>query len=290
MTSYKPIEPTAEWNRDAIVSQGDDLGDLEKYLSVLEKDEENPTIWEKAGKLLEGDPTYFTRTVSDEKTGGLIRSPRSPRSDLERNLTETENNISLFAKKHKSTILGKLSDEDYSSLAFNLPLYKTGNKEQDELIDALKEVNRLRSIKDNHQEIYKYILERLEKEKVSQSKKTSFSQHGAAEAHIMFEKYLKIAHGKLNEIIADKEGKVRVDLLKRTFLNSLSEAEDALDRVTYSDGEKSDVWEANVRPYYLALFNKVYEIEKKADKETTTPEKQERDKQRKERRAKGMPF
>ena len=294
MTSYKSIDPEATYDARAVISQGNKLGDLEKYLKVLETDKDNPTIWRKAGEDLEEDGNYFNsfREEFDKEGRKTLLPPRSPRPDLEDAVSETKSNIALFSKKNKSALLNKLSPKDYFNLSRSVPLYKTGGEEHDKFVDAINEVRKLGEIGGDSQAMHKYVMGRLEKEKVAQWKIASVSRNGARDIPIIFQGYLARANHEVASIMYEKDGKtVREEFLQQVFLDSLKKAEDAYDDVTYSEDEKNDVWENDVRPYYTALFGKVYEIEKAEDKkDPSNLEKQDRDKKRDERRAKGMPF
>ncbi len=290
IAKYVPLNGESKYDGKAIVRQGKNSKDLTKYLNTVQKDPENPSAWEKSGGVLWGDTGFYTSAVNDPTTGALIRSPRSPRGDLEDALSQTQNDNAEFVKAHKSTILGKLAPENYEALTLGVEhLYKTGDKKLDEFVDALNEVRGLGAISQEPQKVREYVSNRLKKEKAPAWAIASFARTGEGDSHRILRGYMTLAQKKLEKIMSKEDGSTNSELLKRVFLEGLKKAEDAFDRETDKE-DKGDIWEQDIRPYYLALFDQIYKAEDASKSGESDPVKVERNKRRKERRDKGMPF
>jgi len=271
---YKTINPEENYDGNAIIQHYEDFQDMNKYIQTIKEDSENTSAWEDSGKLLHKSPFYY------------FNVNRSPRSDLEGAISEEYNNLAKYANKHSSNIFGKLKSEDYVNLTQKVPLYKTGDKGHDEFIDSLNEFKRLNEISKDTNKIFEYV-----QEKVSKGPnwfQISFMKYGENDLNVIFKSYLANAQTKVSEKMFDENKEVKKEFLEKVFKDSLSEAEAELSKEDYSEEEKNDLWEANVRPYYFTLLEEVYKREK--EDEDKPQKKEDRDERRKARREKGMLF
>lgn len=271
---YKLINPEQDYDSENLIQHYENFQDMNEWLQILQKDSENADILEKAGGLLRKNPLFYFKTK------------RSPRSDLEGTLSEESNNLAKYAENNSSTFYGELGPEDYSELIQKVPLYKTGNKEHDEFVDAINELRNLAGAREDPDKMHAYVQEKISK--APMWAQISFARYGENDLSAIFESYLINADSKFKAKKYDEGGKIKHAFLEKVFKDSLDEAEKDWKKEDYSEKEKNDVWERNVRPYHMALLDGMYKKEKKDEDK---PQKNEaRDQRRKERREKGMPF
>jgi len=273
---YRPIDPTRDYDRVDLIQHYEGFRDMNKWLQILQKDSENTGVRENAGQLLRKNPHYY------------FNAKRSPRSDLEDALSEEYDHLSIYAKKHSSTLYGKLGSEDYADLILKVPLYKTGNKEHDEFVEVMDENRKLGEASGDPEKMAKYVGGKIKN--FPKWAQISFMRYGENDLKIIFQSYVNSVNARLKAIMFDEKGNVRSKFLERVFRDSLDEAEKDLKDEDYSDKEKNDIWQRNIRPYHMAVLEKAYEKEKQKEDEDIPQKKKDRDERRKRRRAKGMPF
>jgi len=272
---YRCLDPGKSYDDSKAIQHYEDYEDAKQYLSILSQDPENTPAWEKAGELLYKNPNFYFGTKT------------SPRADLESMVSSETNRFALFAKKNSSEIYDKLKPEDFAELIQKVPLYKTGDKEHDELADAINEYRKMLEISRDPDKKFSYVQERVNDSKEEWALQ-SFARFGKNNFEKMFEGYLNFAQAKIISKMFDSNKKLRGEFLKKVFKDSLAEAEKDFKDENYSEGEKTDIWDNNIKSYYVALFEQAYKIEK-AD-ENIPENKKDRNERRKERKAKGMPF
>lgn len=272
---YKPINQNESYDRDNLIKHYEDFQDINQYLQAIKEDPENTGAWGDAGELLRKNPYYY------------FKSERSPRSDLEDSLSEEYSNLGKYVKNNSSTFYGKIESEDYIELIQKVPLCKTGDEEHDEFVDTINEYRKLNEMGNDPNKMNTYVQEKIRK--APRWAQISFARYGKNDLNTNFESYLINIDSKLKSKMYEEDGKtIKSKFLEKVFKDSLDETEKALDDEDYSDSEKNDVWERNVRPFYFALLEGMYKREKKDEDEPQR--KKDRDERRKERREKGMPF
>ncbi len=276
---YKTINPEGDYNSQDIIQHYEDFQDINEYLQALQKDSENVNVWEKAGELLHGGNKLF-----------YTQSKTSPRLGLEKTLSEESNKLAKYADKNSSTIFGKLEPESYAELIQKVPLYKTGNKEHDDFVELM---NNYRKVTEAGQDINKmteYVQKKVMDSDCSDGIKMELLANIYNERYIQvqFQGYMNLAKAELDEKTYDANKNVKTGFLEKIFKNSLDEAEAELRKEDYSESEKNDILEANIRPYKFALLEEAYKKEK--GDEDKPQGKEDRDKRRKDRREKGMAF
>jgi len=261
-----------DFNREKFVKTGKVYQDMGKWIQTLEKDSTNVDVMRKAGKTLQENPDFY------------YQSGINPRPRLEDTFSVLQDNRANYAKEKYSNIIDGFNDEHWMSLISGLPLYKTGKKEHDEIVDILNQKKRMDEAAGDPEKMTQFLFK----------KSKSFDPIVQAEfrREIYNERYLKTLFGlyeretqiKYMKKIFDEKGEIKKGLAKSTFETSLHAAEAEMEKET-NEGDKSDIWEADIRPYYLALDSVKYRMEKKEiekdrekGKDSTT---QERGKKRK---------
>ncbi|MCK4552964.1 hypothetical protein KAT80_02060 [Candidatus Pacearchaeota archaeon] len=271
---YKAIDQKQDYDGENLIQHYENFQDMNKWLQVLTQDSENTGVWEDAGGLLRKNPRYY------------FNAKRSPRSDLEDTLSEESNNLARYAENNSPTFYGKLGPEDYSELIQKVPLYKTGDGEHDEFVDVINELGNLAGAREDPNKMHAYVQEKISK--APMWAQISFARYGENDLSTLFESYLINADAELKAKMYDENKEIKHTFLEKVFKDSLDEAEKEVKKEDYSEKEKNDVWERNVKPYHMALLEGMY---KKGKKDEDKPQKNEaRDQRRNERREKGMPF
>ena len=271
---YEGLNPQRSYDTESIIQHYEDFQKLMNYRNMLSKDPENPTAFEKSGELLRNNDIDF-----------YYKAKRSPRSDLELILSQESDNFAKFARKHKEEIYDKLEAKNWAELVQKLPMYKIGKEKHDEFVDALNKRRKMGEINEDPKQIYEYVKNRVIDSGQDWAIR-SFARFGPTDAGIMFNKYIEIANQKVALKMVDEHGKLKKAFLRGVFEDSLAEAEKDLKDETYSKDEINDVYDNNIKPYYFALFEEAYKLEK--PDEPSTQAKDDRNERRKERREKGM--
>ena len=277
MKYFEPLKTDAEYSLKTIDNAFKDMGDLEKYVSTLQQDSANPDAIEKSGKFLRGDERYY------------FQANRSPRGDLEMNLSDQEKGLAGFARTNQTKLKSELQKEDYLELVQKLPIYKTGDKEHDDFADVLNDYKKLSEISQDENKKFQYIAEQVNN--APEWVQESFARHGKREYQIDFDLEIQNSRRQITSKLSDSEGTPKYTFVKKVIEDSLNEAEKELNNENYSDSEIKDVYETNIRPYELAILETAYKRMKTKDQnKIDSPKKQERNKRRKQRKEKNMNF
>lgn len=278
---YKCINPESGYDSSNFIEHYENFKDMNEWLQMLQKDPESIQVREKTGGLFHKNDLFY------------LQSGASPRLGLEKTLSNEYDALGNYAKNHSQSILSDFVPEDYVELIQKVPLYKTGNTEHDEFVDSLNKVRSLEEMRKDPNKMAGYVQKRVMDSNCADGLKLEFLANIYNEKYLQvtFQGHMEIANSKLDSKMYEGEGqekKIKKEFLEKVFKDSLSVAEDAWNDENYSDSEKSDVWDANTKPYYFALIESSYKKEK-ADEELS-PAKEDRNKRRKERREKGMQF
>jgi hypothetical protein len=267
---YTPIDPEADYDRDNFVGQFESFLDLNDYLKAVREDPENPDAKSDAGALLHGNPNFYFQT-------GV-----SARASLETAVSNSNEAIARHTKKNLGDFLGKLEGKDFVNLIMRLPLYKTGNKEYDRLIDAISDAREIRAVSEDPEKMSRYVAGKLKN--APQWLQIELSRYGNSREYMaaLFQSYVIDAQRNLSQELTDKTtGEPDEKFAKKVFKESLKVAEKK-EREETNEKTKKDIWKKAIRPYYEAVASSVYPIEKEDyDEEHKDAEKDRRKAERK---------
>ena len=228
--AYESIDPKAGFDSEELATHYEGLMDIQNYIQTVQKDVENPTVWENAGELLRKDPFYY------------FHVGRSPRSDLELALTDERKQLGEYSKTHFDRLVGEIESKDFAELINHVPLYKNGESRHDEFVEAITNYREMVQTAKDPNKVLTFV-----KKKVLESKnpllQTSFMRYGERDSGELFKLYFARAKAKLDAVTPESES--QDGFLKSVFKNSLAKAED-------KDAEM----------YYLALLEAVYQKKK----------------------------
>jgi len=242
MAEYEPINPQSSFDREEFVESYKNFSKLRGYLKTLVKDSEEPTAIYKTAKLLHGDPQYY------EKEKIQIRP------NLEEAVLVSNENMARYVRENLSSFLDILEDEDLMSLILSLPLYRTEMDYCNEVIDAVNNFRCLQTIAKEPEKIAQYVAQELERKP---ELKEEFAKAENKQEYIskVFNSCLSEVGENLNKKLMVKTGETKRtnrSLLEEVFRESLNIAEEKYEEEENS-GDKNDVWEDVVRPYYEAV-------------------------------------
>ncbi|MFH1365286.1 MAG: hypothetical protein ABIH28_01755 [archaeon] len=256
-----------EFNSENFVKTGKIYQDIGKWIQTLQKDVYNKDAFEKAGKLFVGDKDFYSPT-------GI-----NPKFKLEDTFSVLTENRAKYAKERYSNMANGFSDEHWMGLISNLPLYKTGNKSHDEIVDAMIAKRKVDEASEDSNKMFEFLSKKSEG--FDGPFQAEFRRERYNESYLkkLFGIYQKEAVMKYLKLLHNEDGKLKKGLAKSVFETSLKTAEREMERET-NEGDKSDIWEADVRPYYLALDHFKYKLE---DNELEEKEEKNKDNKTKDR-------
>ena len=121
--NYHPINPNEEYDRKKFVGAQGELNDLGEYNETLQKDPYDIGAREGLSVLLVGDPTFHNGKAPEE----VINYAKTALSSGLESMTK-------YVARNEDKFFDMLDGEALKSLVLqNLELYKTGNKEYDDL-------------------------------------------------------------------------------------------------------------------------------------------------------------
>lgn len=292
----KVIKPSAKYDRANFVEGMDVFDKLRGYKKRLEDSKgEDPESRIDLGELLRKNPTHYAghsgghvikqakEAISDlEGMIGGWTEPSQDRKSLKREKGYVENNLDEF--------LNRLTANELFALINNLPLYNTNNPEIDRLIRIIRETQKIsRAEKGKEEEVKEqvreYVSERMKKAPAWLQRSFSYSVGDPNFVMEEFESYRNAAMLELSKATRNEKGELNKDLFVRVLKESLAVAQREYNRET-NLGDKSDIFEGDIRPYYLTLAQVLYPREKEEREREKDPDGKKR---QDERRALGMP-
>ena len=246
---------------------------LNKYYQTLNEKPYDVGAREDAGKDIYGDPSFY-------------KDPnKSVLSDLEQLISLDTEYIARYSENNESELQGRLEKDNYARLIQRVPLYKKeDDDEHNKVVDAFSSLRKIQSSGKDVDSMMGYL-----QEKIKATQGTEYEWFGLllqnnlhSEKYIqdLFSIYLRGAQTDFQNTLKDVDP-------KKVFKDSLEEAKKELEKESL-DKEKADIWKKNIRPYYLALAEEVYQVEDKKSGEDKSQEEKDKDERRNERRARGM--
>lgn len=259
--------PKGDFNRETFVQQGEVYQDIGKWVQTLQKDPHNKKAFENAGKLFFGDGAFYSP------------EGENPRFRLEDTFSKLTEGRARYAEKKYSDFTDGLTDEHWRTLILEVPLYKTGNKEHDEIIEAIEAKRNVDEVSKDPNKLRAFLLKKSEEFDEPFRKEVRRNKYNNSYLQKVFEIYQKEATINYNILVHEKDGSFKKGLAKSIFESSLKAAKAEMNRES-DEGDKSDIWEADIRPYYLTLDSIKYQLEKEKLK---VEQNKKKDAERKER-------
>ncbi|MEM4271750.1 MAG: hypothetical protein QXD13_01535 [Candidatus Pacearchaeota archaeon] len=281
---YNPIKKDEAYDRKTFVYAQEQLNDLQNYHAGLQKDHANPGVRKDLSELLfENEASQRRFQTSDEQAA---------RNITEGFLSDGIESMARYAEKNKRYFLDEILDgKAFMGLAMNVPLYKTGKKEYDnlsELIGKIKAIDAAEKENDINK-MREIVLKKLESDKISDGAK-NFLSYWANDARFLME-MIEIYRSANSRALAEavtKDGEHDREKLKNLVEGSLDVAYEKLEEET-NEKKKKDIWKENIKPYYVRMAQLAYELEKKKlEKDEETDESRKKNERKAERRALGM--
>ena len=272
---YKPINSEESYNREKFVESFGEFSDLENYIQGLIKTPNNPTILSDLGALLRKKPGFYQNMPNP---AGVART------EADRAYSSGIEQIAKYVEKNKEKFFNLLDEEKILGLVTNLPLYKTGDKKHDEFIEKLNEIHIINEAEKDASKMHQYVNSKINEIPEWAREAYTLLQGNQNYVQATFQEFKEVAQIRFQKEILTKKGKPDKAKLENIIKNSLKKAwEKYNDEDNLED--KKDIWEGDIRPYYLTLAKMVYADEKKQAKYDKDPAKENR---KEDRRKIGM--
>jgi hypothetical protein len=281
IVNYHPISPKGKYNRKPFVSAQKQLNDLGAYAQALSKDVYNVGAREDLCGLLLGDSNKQNGMAPER----LIKMAGEAYGD-------GIDSMGRYVRHNFKDFMGKLDGESLNRVVYSVQLYATGNKEHDEIVSLFRDIREMGS-KDEQtksEAINRAINHLLKTDNMPRWAKVLIS----ADKQFLGEIVIPRFYAGRNKALAEhlqKDGKPDKDKLRKLVEDSIKVANDRYGDVPSGkehNGERKDIWEGDLRPYYIATAQALYPIEKK-ELEKNNDRKQDEKKREAERQSLGMP-
>lgn len=267
---YQAIRFTEEYDRAKFVKAYGKFGDLEGYIQDLEKDPNNPSAASDLGALLHGNARHY------EEMNNPINVARF---EADRAYSEGANAMAFYVKNNIDKFFERLEDKDLVTLVTNLPLYKTSDEEHNKFIEKINEMKKLGEAAKDPSKANEYVQSKIKK--APKWLQEAFSYFGTRQDYTaaLFQEFAQDTQKEFQAEILTEDGKINKNKLEKIVKDSIKVAWDKHDEES-NEGDKSDLWKMNIRPYYLTLAKLVYPKEKKEEKYDKDAAREDRKKER----------
>ena len=259
-TKLNIVDPDARFDRDAdrdqLVRMLDGMSDLEQYVQALKEDSDNPETRKDLGGLVYGNEGFYREMPADvirddakQKHSGLVDLlggwvepvQKDGKTDLEIRRGYVENNFAEF--------LNALTDEELEQVLTSLPLYTTKDNDINRVIEAVREMQKLSQIKDE-KGVRDYVMQKMQASaEITQRFFSNYVLGSSIYVQKLFQSYAGVASARLGKEIKNN-GSFNRARVRKTIEESLEVAEDEFNREKHL-GDKSDIFEGAIRPYYI---------------------------------------
>jgi hypothetical protein len=283
---FRPIDKDSSYDPQTFVKAQGQLNDITGYIHALNQPNGGANIGARRdlSEKLYGDSNEQLRRTDTQ----LMSEAR----DAESSAVE---NMGRYIEHNSGQVMNRLDGNSLATLVRNShPLYLTGNKQHDEVVADIIELRAMNSSDEKMvAQAQKSMMDRINNdEEVPDWIKVSIQRYNTLESPFVSMIFARYSAGqkKALDSYLTKGGKPDETKLKALINNSLRAAYDKFDDVPKGkehDGERSDIWEQNLRPCYLEIAKELRSLEKRK-LEAKDSKKQEEKAREKERQSLGM--
>ncbi len=273
---YRPISPERDYDRREFLGAQDELNDLEEYNEALEKDPFNVGARED----------LCTRLFGDEREH-MNYTPDGIRKLSKEAFKDGREGMGKYVENKRDMFLEMLDGEALFGLVTSVPLYKTGHKEHDEIVELMNNVKYMEAVleKQNIGEMRKAVLKKAESKAVPKWAQ-KIIKYFAGDSNFVKRVFVRDHANKaaVLQMSLSRDAEYDADKIRTLVINSLNQANEELDNEDNSEKEKKDIWENCIRPYYLNMAKLAFAKEKKEFEEDSEEirNKNEREAERRE--------
>ena len=197
--AIRTVNPQDAYSKGNFVNAMEDLGTLEAILQGVSQPAGNwnPNFRKKLGDLSRDDERFYAGITPDQVM-----------NDNSETIRQYRDTMVEYAKGKWNVLLGKLQAEDLPGLIYRLPLVKTGNKDLDEIVDAVND--RKEAEEAERQGNAKGYVENKLRGAADWRTRAYFSYSAYNEQYTQntFNSYKTVAEIKLQKALQDKNGKI----------------------------------------------------------------------------------
>ncbi|MCX6748067.1 MAG: hypothetical protein NT076_00525 [Candidatus Pacearchaeota archaeon] len=276
------VIPQSDYDREVFAYHMDKLKDLEEYnAAVAQNKEDIGNLKDLADKLAPHLPGGATNEGAGRNYAELVADPHKALVAADSILGAEYVGLAKYVEKNRDEVLDKASPEQLWILVQSVPLYKTGKKEHDEIVDLVGKVKQIREAKSEQE------LESIVQKDVDASfKKLPVEiqgyvgvyqrdvQHNFVQYHIqrITEKFSKLFRNDKKEI--DKEAIVKFLEDNYKYVEDFMEDEvkDIEPDEKKREKARAKLWNKNLKHQYVALAKALSPTEVKEQKTEDNPE------------------
>lgn len=273
---YTPINPDQNYDRRTFVKAMGKGGDLEQYIDAFGKNSNSGARGDLGG-LIHDDSSFYAAmaadTVAKEAADAHSAHIRSIGGWVEQQVDGSLARKKGYVERNANDFWGKFNDSELVQLIHSVPLYFTGDEEIDHVVNLFRELGKIRAAQQNHT-IHEYVEGRMKK--MPEWMQESFSNYTSRDPTYVERAFESFAAQTQMDLAKALGGKTpNRTLITRVIKTSLAVADKAFDDEP-NIGDKADIFEKQIRPYYLAMAETLYPREKKEQKLADDPDREER--------------
>ncbi|MDO8460771.1 MAG: hypothetical protein Q7S74_06705 [Nanoarchaeota archaeon] len=279
---YNPISPNKRYNREEFLRAQDSFNDLEKYANTLKEKPFDLSAREKLSRLLTGDSSFHSG-MAPESVARMAKTFYDGSLDA----------LAKYTKTNFDEMFDKLNGKALQRLLFSIRLYNTGDRDHDSLANLIGDVKSMQEIENKEGEehtsaIRSYVAKKIESRNLSDTAKKVIKQLLGDGGFVLktFRRDSQIKNQILSKYLSTAEGELDENKVRVLIKDGLKKAEEEYDKET-NEGRRNDIWEDNLRPYYLEIAKNLFPVEK-GEYENDSEDLKEMNERENRRRSSGM--
>ncbi|MBU2053151.1 MAG: hypothetical protein V1788_00435 [Nanoarchaeota archaeon] len=253
----KPINPTEKYDNKIFVPTHNRDSKLEQKVDGLKKDIHSPKYIKDISKILyNGKADAYAKFPNQGEVA---------RFDADRFIDNAEKSKALHVKNNLDDFFKLVDGNQMLNLVRSLPLYKTNDEKHNKLVDAINEMRDIQDASKDFSKMSQYVESKLEGIPAWLQESLSYYSENQEYISSVFKQFAGFAQNRFQKethLFLVENGKIKKAVANRGKLEKA--LRDSLDKLweMYKDetisGEKSDIIDDRINPYYLALANTVY--------------------------------
>lgn len=256
-----------ESNRDKFVNAMDNISDLEKWAQGIQENPDSSNIREDIGSLIYDKPDFFTKRPAEEVMAQIHKAYTDSIEHLGGYTTRDKDGLHRqkgYVENNFDDMTDRLDANGLSSMALNVTLMNTGNKNTDSAIKNLRELQEIQRL--DEKTIHPFLGKKMKEEPKHIS---SFYFEYGQKDDFYAQKFAEYISRKTQKELAKSMEKVSGTSERDKFKTIIDSSLDAIEDF-YGDiehlGDKSNFFEDIWRPYYTTLAKIVHPLDKKIKK------------------------
>ncbi|MFA5258862.1 MAG: hypothetical protein WC979_06030 [Candidatus Pacearchaeota archaeon] len=265
------IDPRGSYDRKTFVKSAGSLFDLNDDYRKLSENINNMDALKDVIK----DVIPYAVGDPGENVALYTENPHLALSQAEALLGSAEFSMAQFVENNRGSLLEKLDAKQLYSLFAQTPSYETGKPEYDKIRDLKDKMQQLGQAQQDGKDVGSVVQKELNDllKKVTPEQRAYIQNNPHLVIPSLQKAIISKIEGAFGKIFKDEKGaydkKAIIDYLTANY----QAVEDQMS-TAYTDDDRNDLWDKNLKPLYLALAKTLQGSEKKAQKMEDNPEKE----------------